>query len=153
MSIHSEKHPIRAYEIMEKRGFETGDIADLVKYLDRHQKETMQPFLDRIDARFDRIDAKFEQVEERFNARFDQVDTRFNQFEERFNARFDQVDARFNQVEERFDSKLALLQLKMVSRKQAWWMLGVLLATVVLVPEAFEQMLQVWHSILLPGRP
>ncbi len=153
MSIHSEKHPIRAYEIMEKRGFETGDIADLVEYLDRHQKETMQPFLDRIDARFDRIDAKFdridakvEQVEERFNARFDQVDARFNQVEER-------VSARFDQVEERFDSKLALLQLKMVSRKQAWGMLGVLLATVVLVPEAFEQMLQVWHSILLPGRP
>ncbi len=139
MSTHSENVDIQAYEIMEKHGFETGDIAKLAKYLDRHQKRTMQPFLDRIDA-------KFEQVEERFNARFEQV-------EERFNARFDQVDARFNQVEERFDSKLALLQLKMVSRKQAWWMLGVLLATVVLVPEAFEQMLQVWHSILLPGRP
>ncbi len=58
MSTHSENADIQAYEIMKKRGFETGDIAKLAKYLDRHQKRTMQPFLDRIDARFDQLEAR-----------------------------------------------------------------------------------------------
>lgn len=60
MNTDHQNTAIGAYEILKKRDFKEGDIAGLAEYLDEHRRNTMQPVLDRIDAKFDQMVSKKE---------------------------------------------------------------------------------------------
>lgn len=77
---------------LQQAGFDDGQVRTLASFVSGVVRDTMRPFIERVEQRFD-------QMEKHVNQRFDAVDQRFNDMQKRVDQRFDVLEKRVDRVD------------------------------------------------------
>ena len=82
---------------LQQAGFDDGQVRALASFVGDMVRDTMRPFIERVDQRFD-------DMQKRVDQRFDAADQRLDDMQKRVDQRFDAADQRVNRVETRLDN-------------------------------------------------
>ena len=105
---------------LQQAGFDDGQVRALASFVSGVVRDTMRPFIERVDQRFDEVDRRFGEMGQRFDQMERHVDQRFDVLEKRV----DRVDVRLDGMDQRvggLEQNLAMMGAKVEAVQRREW--------------------------------
>ena len=105
---------------LQQAGFDDSQVRSLASFVSDMARETMRPFVERVEQRFDdmqlRADQRFDDMQLRADQRHDELNQRHVELNQRLGDMQQQMDQRLGDMQQQMDQRLGDMQQQMNQR-------------------------------------